>query len=101
MLVFFSIAPLGERESVSKAVAPIVELIAASGLEYQLTSMGTIFEGTPDQVFDLLKKCHARMKESHHRVTSKILIDDRGNDLGRIRSKTACIEEQLGHRLNL
>ena len=75
MLVFFSISPLGESESVSSAVAPIVELIAASGLDYQLTSMGTIFEGKPDQVFDLLKKCHAKMKESNHRVTSKILID--------------------------
>ena len=101
MLVFFSIAPLGEGESVSKAVARIVELIADSGLEYQLTAMGTIFEGTPDQVFDLLKKCHARMKESHHRVTSHVLIDDRGDELGRIRSKTGSIENQLGHRLIL
>ena len=101
MLVFFSIAPLGEGESVSEAVAPIVELIAASGLEYQLTSMGTIFEGTPDQVFELLKKCHVTMKESHHRVTSKILIDDRGDELGHIHGKVARIEKQLGHRLNL
>ncbi len=101
MLVFFSISPLGEGESVSKAVAPIVAMIAASGLEYQLTSMGTLFEGTPDQVFDLLKKCHAKMKESHSRVTSKILIDDRGDELGRICSKIASIETQLGHQLNL
>ena len=101
MLVFFSISPVGEGESVSKAVAPIVELIAASGLEYQLTSMGTIFEGTSDQVFDLLKKCHAKMKESQHRVTSKILIDDRGDETGRIRRKVARIEEQLGRRLDL
>jgi uncharacterized protein (TIGR00106 family) len=99
MLVFFSISPLGESESVSKAVAPIVELIAASGLEYQLTSMGTIFEGPPDQVFDLLQECHAKMKESHHRVTSKILIDDRGDDLGRMKSKIGSIERQLGHKL--
>jgi uncharacterized protein (TIGR00106 family) len=101
MLVFFSISPLGAGESVSKAVAPVVELIAESGLDYQLTSMGTIFEGTPDQVFDLLKRCHARMKESHRRVTSKILIDDRGDELGHIRSKTGSIERQLGHPLNL
>ena len=99
MLAFFSISPLGESESVSKAVAPIIELIADSGLEYQLTSMGTIIEGPPDAVFDLLKRCHATMKKSHHRVTSKILIDDRGDESGRIRSKTKSIERQLGHKL--
>ncbi|MEW5701683.1 MAG: MTH1187 family thiamine-binding protein [Candidatus Zixiibacteriota bacterium] len=96
MLAFFSISPLGEGESVSKPVAEIVQLIADSGLEYQLTAMGTIFEGTPDQVFDLLKACHMKMRSSHRRVTSKILIDDRGDDLGRIRAKIASIEMAIG-----
>ena len=96
MLVFFSISPLGEGESVSGPVAEIVKLIADSGLDYQLTAMGTIFEGTPDQVFELLKACHLKMRASHHRVTSKILIDDRGDALGRIRSKIESVEKAIG-----
>ncbi|MBD3299246.1 MAG: thiamine-binding protein, partial [candidate division Zixibacteria bacterium] len=46
MLVFFSISPLGTSESVSKPVSEIIDIIARSGLEYQVTPMGTIFEGS-------------------------------------------------------
>ncbi len=101
MLVFFSIAPLGESESVSKSVAPIVDLISQSGLDFQLTAMGTIIEGPPGRVFDLLKECHARMKDSHDRVTSKILIDDRGEVTGRIRGKIDSIERELSRRFEV
>lgn len=99
MLVFFSISPLGESESVSKPVSEIVDLIAHSGMDYQVTPMGTIIEGPPDAIFALLKTCHATMKKSHNRVTSKILIDDRGEGTGHIKSKIASLEKQLGHEL--
>lgn len=99
MLVFFSISPLGQSESVSKPVSQMIDLIAKSGLEYQVTPMGTIFEGPPDAVFDLLKACHATMKKSHNRVTSKILIDDRGADTGHMKAKIASLEKHLGREL--
>ena len=100
MLVFFSISPLGESESVSGAVAEIVALIAESGLDYKLTAMGTIIEGEPDAVFDLIKECHARMRVSHNRVTSKILIDDRGGRTGRINGKLQSIKSKLDRDVN-
>ena len=99
MLVFFSISPLGEGESVSKPVADVIDLISKSGLEFQVTPMGTIIEGPPDAVFDLLKTCHATMKKSHNRVTSKILIDDRGEGTGHLHSKIASLEKHLGRKL--
>jgi uncharacterized protein (TIGR00106 family) len=99
MLAFFSISPLGESESVSGAVSEIVALIAGSGLEYKLTAMGTIIEGEPDAVFDLLKACHAQMRVSHNRVTSKIMIDDRVGQTGRINGKIKSIESKLGREL--
>jgi len=99
MLVFFSIAPLGESESVSKPVSEMINIIAKTGLDYQVTPMGTIIEGPPDAIFDLLKTCHATMKKSHNRVTSKILIDDRGDDTGHMKSKIASLEKHLGHEI--
>ncbi len=75
MLAFFSISPLGEGESVSGAVAKIIALIEQSGLEHTTNAMGTIIEGEPKDVFDLLYKCHASMQAEFPRVTSKILID--------------------------
>jgi uncharacterized protein (TIGR00106 family) len=100
MLVFFSISPVGEGESVSGAVSQIVAMIAGSGLDYKVTAMGTIIEGPADAVFDLLKACHAKMSESHNRVTSKILIDDRRGATGRIKAKIASIEGKLGREVN-
>lgn len=99
MMVFFSIAPLGEGESVSGAVSEIVGMIDKSGLDYKVSPMGTIIEGEPDAVFDLLKACHAKMSASHNRVTSKILIDDRRGASGRIKSKIASIESKLGREV--
>ena len=99
MLAFFSISPLGDGESVSKPVSRMIDLISKSGLEFQVTARGTIIEGPADRVFEILKSCHTTMKKSHRRVTSKILIDDRGDDTGRIRSKIASLEKHLGHKL--
>ena len=95
MLAFFSISPLGEGESVSKPVSGIIQMIKDSGLDYQLTAMGTIIEGQPKAVFELLLACHEKMRATHPRVTSKIIIDDRGDQMGRIRSKVAAIEKHL------
>jgi len=99
MLAFFSISPLGAGESVGAAVADVIALIESSGLDYQVTAMGTLIEGDPDRLFDLLKRCHAEMKKRHNRVTSKILIDDRGREGGHLQSKIASLEKHLGHRL--
>ncbi|GAB4323401.1 MAG: hypothetical protein Kow0074_15620 [Candidatus Zixiibacteriota bacterium] len=99
MLVFFSISPLGAGESVSKPVSEIIELIDRSGLDYQVTAMGTIFEGPREKVFALLEECHAHMKKSYSRVTSKILIDDRGELSGTLKSKIDSLERHLGRKL--
>ena len=45
VLLEFSIAPVGQGESVSAHVARILDLIDRSGVPYQLTPMGTILEG--------------------------------------------------------
>jgi len=46
MLVEFSITPIGRGESLSEDVARILDLVDRSGLNYKLTPMGTIVEGS-------------------------------------------------------
>jgi uncharacterized protein (TIGR00106 family) len=99
MLAFFSISPLGEGESVSGAVARVVDLIEQSGLEHSTNAMGTIIEGEPRDVFDLLYRCHELMQSKHARVTSKILIDHRRGTTGRLKSKIASLEQKLGYKI--
>ena len=51
MLAFFSLYPLDKGESLSKYVARSLDIIDNSGLDYQLTSMGTMVEGEPDEIW--------------------------------------------------
>jgi uncharacterized protein (TIGR00106 family) len=100
MLAFFSISPLGAGESVSGAVARVVDLIEKSGLEHTTTAMGTLIEGEPKEVFDLLYKCHELMQSEYPRVTSKILIDHRRGKSGRLKSKVDKLEKVLGREIS-
>jgi uncharacterized protein (TIGR00106 family) len=57
VLLEFSITPLGRGESVSPYVTRCVEIIRASGLDYELHAMGTIVEGELPALLDLLRSC--------------------------------------------
>jgi len=99
MMAFFSISPLGAGESVSGAVAKVIELIEQSGLEHRTNAMGTVIEGESKEVFDVLYRCHELMQNEYPRVTSKILIDYREGKTGRLESKLDSLEEKLGRKI--
>ena len=99
MVIEFSVVPIGEGEELAGLVAGIVDLIDQSGLPYQLTAMGTIVEGEWDDVFGLIRRCHARMRESAGRVLTSITVDDRNAAAGRLRGKVEDVERALGRRL--
>ena len=78
-VVEISVAPLGTGSlGVSRYVAACVEVVAASGLVYQLTPMGTIIEGDLDEIFAVLRKMHeVPFDQGAQRVSTLIKIDDR------------------------
>ncbi len=99
VLAMFSISPLDKGESVSEYVAKSLEIIDASGLDYQLTPMATIVEGEYDEVMALIGKCHKKMAEHSNRVIATIKIDDRKGKTGRLAGKVEAIEARLGREL--
>jgi len=78
-VVEISVAPLGTGSlGVSRYVAACVEVVAASGLIYQLTPMGTIIQGDLDEIFAVLRKMHeVPFGHGAQRVSTLIKIDDR------------------------
>jgi len=78
-VVEISVAPLGTATpGVSSYVAACVEIVAASGLVYQLTPMGTVIEGDVDEIFVVLRKMHdVPFGKGAQRVSTLIKIDDR------------------------
>jgi len=98
VIAHFTVVPMG-KESLSEDVARVIDLIDKSGIEYRLTSMGTIIEGEPDVVWSLIRKCHETMRASSRRVVTTITIDDREGKSGAIQSKIDRIEKRLSRKL--
>ena len=99
VLLELSVAPLAAGESVSRQVAKCLAIIDASGLDYELHSMGTVVEGDLDQVLDIMKKCIEAVAEEHDRVTCTAKLDLRKGASGRIRGKVVAVERHLGKKL--
>lgn len=96
MLAEFSITPIDKGgKSLSEYIAKTINIIKESGLPYELHAMGTIVEGDPDEVFDLIKKCHANMTNFSDRVATSIKIDDRKGATGRLKGKIVSVENKL------
>lgn len=98
MIAVFTVVPHG-KEALSKDVAQVIDMIDRSGVEYQLTSMGTILEGEPDEIWSLIRRCHEKMRTLSRRVSTHITIDDRQDEKGAMQSKVADIEQHLGRTL--
>ena len=87
MLAEFSVFPLGEGVSLSAYVGKILAIIDKSGLDYKLTSMGTIVEGDFNKVMSLIAKCHKAVLKDCDRVITNIKIDDKKGAKGDISKK--------------
>jgi uncharacterized protein (TIGR00106 family) len=99
VLLEFSISPMDKGQSVAPYVARSLEIIEASGLDYQLHAMGTIVEGELSEVLALLQHCLEMMATDCQRVTCTAKLDYRQGHRGRLRSKVESVERHLGRKL--
>ena len=99
----FRITTAGANASMSDDIAKAVKIIDASGLRYEVHPMGTIVQGSVDEVFDLFRRCHKAVARKAERVFSTITIDDRRDRASRTRrpmqSKMQSIRHKLGKKL--
>ena len=99
VLLEFSMSPLGKGESVSDYVARSLQIIDESGLAYELHAMGTIIEGEPEEVLEVMRRCLETMAADCDRITCSAKLDYRKGHQGRLESKVASIERKLGRPL--
>jgi uncharacterized protein (TIGR00106 family) len=99
VLAFFSIVPMGGDASVGKEVADAIAVVDDSGLDYQVTAMGTLIEGEWDEVMTVIRKCFDALHEHSDRVTCTIKLDDYKGRSGRIAGKVATVEQALGREV--
>jgi uncharacterized protein (TIGR00106 family) len=92
VLVDFSMVPVGRGESLSPYVARCLEVVAASGLDYQLHAMGTLLEGDWEEVFAVVRRCYEALAADCDRVLCTIKVDARKGPGGRLRSKVERVQ---------
>ena len=95
----FSKAPAGRDDSVSAQVARILGVIEQSGVNCQLTPMGTILKSEGPAVVAVVRRCFETLAADCPRIGVPIKIGCRAGPAGRLQAKTARIEEQLGRKL--
>jgi uncharacterized protein (TIGR00106 family) len=99
MIAEFTVVPLDKGPHLSEWVAPVLDIVAQSGLDYQFTSMGTIIEGDWDQIMATVRRCHETVRERSQRVVTTLKIDDHADRTGRLRGKVESVEKALGRKL--
>ncbi|MDQ1266540.1 MAG: hypothetical protein QG635_1692 [Bacteroidota bacterium] len=99
VLVEFAMFPTDKGESVSAYVSQIIDIIDRSGLQYKLTPMGTIIEGSFDQVMSVIGDCFKKLEPQCGRIYSTIKIDYRTGENSRMKSKTEKIEKLLDRNI--
>lgn len=95
-LLEFSVSPMGTGESVSEYVARCVEVVARSGLDYEVHAMGTIVEGELDALLDVMRQSIEAVAADCQRVSCTAKIDWRRGHEGAILAKVASVERRLG-----
>jgi len=91
-----SVVPIGTGDtSVSKYVAACLEVLEkVPDLSYQLTAMGTIIQGSLQQVFQVVKEMHeAPFSLGVSRVVTTVKIDDRRDKSVTISGKVEAVRK--------
>ncbi len=95
-LVEFAMFPTDKGESKSQFVARVLEIVKDSGLNYQLTPMGTIIEGkSVSEIFRVIERAYEELEQDCNRIYSVIKIDYRKGDMGRMDKKLNSVYEKM------
>ena len=99
VLLEFAMNPPDRGEGLSAYVARILDVIDQSGVPYQLTPMGTILEGSFDEVMKVVGDCFRALEPDCARIGMNLKMDYRAGTESRLKSKIAAVEARLGRSL--
>lgn len=99
VILDFAMFPLDKGISVSPYVGRILNAVDRSGFDYQLTPMGTIVEADNlGQMLDLVEAAYGQLADDCDRVYATVKLDIRKGQSGRLKTKIAAVERQLGKK---
>ena len=97
IMVEYAMFPTDKGESVSQYVSRIIGMLKESGITYQLTPMGTVFETeTMEEALNIIDKSYKLLEPDCNRVYSSVKFDIRKSEPGRMKKKIDSIEKITG-----
>jgi uncharacterized protein (TIGR00106 family) len=99
VLLEFAMNPPDRGQGVSAYVARILDVIDKSGVPYQLTPMGTILEGSYDEVMQVVGDCFRALEPDCPRIGLTLKMDYRAGTQSRLKSKVESVERHVGRKL--
>ena len=98
VLLEFSMFPTDKGESVSAYVSQVIKMIRDSGVDYQLTPMGTIIEtATMSEALGIIEQAYAVLDgQGCNRVYSSLKFDIRKGKDNRLAGKVKSVREKIG-----
>jgi uncharacterized protein (TIGR00106 family) len=99
VLLEFAMNPPDRGQGVSAYVARILDVIDRSGVDYRLTPMGTILEGSYDEVMKVVGDCFRALEPDCPRIGMNLKMDYRAGSQSRLASKVEAVETHLGRKL--
>ena len=94
----FSVFPIGKGESLSRHVARATRVIRRSSLPNLLTPMGTIVEGSLDEVLGLVRACVRALERDCPRLSLSLKADIRRGRGRRMAHKVRVVEALVSRR---
>jgi uncharacterized protein (TIGR00106 family) len=99
VLLEFAMNPPDRGDGLSAYVARIVDVIDRSGVTYRLTPMGTILEGSFDEVMRVVGNCFHALENDCQRIGMNLKMDYRAGSESRLHSKVEAVERHLGRKV--
>ena len=99
MLVELSMFPVNGHIHLSGEISEVLKIVDESKLPYRFTPTSTCIEGEWDDVMGLVRRCHARMRQTAPHVITFIKIEDDEGDPNKLEHNIKSVEEKVGHPL--
>ena len=95
-----SVVPLGTGSpSLSRYVAECVEVLQEIGIRYTLTPMGTILEGSLEEVLEVVRLLHrVPFNKGVERVSTRVVIDERRDKDATAEGKVESVRKRLADK---
>jgi uncharacterized protein (TIGR00106 family) len=99
MLAELTILPLVGDGHTSDELAEVLKLVDSYGLPYQLTPTSTCIEGEWNEVMELVRQCHQRVRAKSPHVVTIIKIEDEEGATDKLQRNVVSVEQKAGREL--